>query len=333
MCSWIKNVIDGKKRIAVPIMTHPGIELIGKTVHQAVTSGEIHFEAINALDKKYPSAACTVIMDLTVEAEAFGAAINFPEDDVPTVTGRLVSDFESVKKLSVPDLTAGRIPQYLKANKLSAENIKDKPVFGGMIGPFSLAGRLFDMSEIMIACYCDPETATLLLEKCTEFLTNYCIELKRSGVNGVVIAEPAAGLLSDEGCSEFSSRYIKSIIEAVQNDYFTVILHNCGNTGHCTDSMIETKAAGYHFGNKIDMIQALNDCPSDVLVMGNLDPVTIFRSATPEKVEKSTTELLEKTSEYPNFVLSSGCDVPPHTPQANIDSFYKALNKYNSKFA
>ena len=311
-------------------MTHPGIELIGKTVLEAVSDGNVHYEAIKALDQKYPSAACTVIMDLTVEAEAFGATVNFQENEVPTVVGRLVSDMETVEKLQIPDLTAGRIPQYMLANKLTAGYANNKPVFGGIIGPFSLAGRLFDMSEFMIACYCEPDVAVLLLQKCTEFLKSYCLALKKNGVNGVIIAEPAAGLISNDGCSEFSSQYIKTIVEAVQDDSFMVTLHNCGNTGHCTTAMLETGAWAYHFGNKIDMVKALNDCPQDVLVMGNLDPVAILKSATPEMVREATLTLLNDTSRYPNFVLSSGCDVPPHIPHANIEAFYSALMDYNN---
>jgi len=72
--SYLSNT---QKRIAMPIMTHPGIEYIGKRVIDAVTDGNVHFEAIRAVVERYNMAACTVIMDLTVEAEAFGAKINF----------------------------------------------------------------------------------------------------------------------------------------------------------------------------------------------------------------------------------------------------------------
>ena len=75
MKEWISQTIQRKETIAIPIMTHPGIEFIGKTVHDAVTNGQVHYEAIKALCDKYPAAAATVIMDLTVEAEAFGAEI------------------------------------------------------------------------------------------------------------------------------------------------------------------------------------------------------------------------------------------------------------------
>ena len=331
MKKWVADLISSDTRVALPIMTHPGIAMIGKQVYDAVTDGRVHFEAIKAVNEAYPlSVAATVIMDLTVEAEAFGCEISFPKNEVPSVVGRLVSDYASVEALQVPDVTAGRVPQYLLANKLAVENI-DKPVLAGAIGPFSLAGRLFDMTEIMMACYVEPDTIQLLLRKCTDFIKKYILELKKVGANGVVLAEPAAGLLSNEDCERFSSVYIKEIVDAVQDENFLVVLHNCGNTGHCTPAMVMTGAWALHFGNKIDMVKALEDSPADVAVMGNLDPVALFKMATPEEMSAATTELLERTKNYKNFVLSSGCDTPPEVPEANIKAFYDALVAFNNR--
>lgn len=144
-----------------------------------------------------------------------------------------------------------------------------------------------------------------------------------------MMAEPAAGLMSDEDCKRFSSDYVKSIVEEVQDDYFSVILHNCGNTGHCTKAMVSTGSAGYHFGNKCDMTEVSRDVPPTALTMGNLDPVSLFKDATPEQMSEETTHLLEAMRGFPNFVLSSGCDTPPHTPMENIDAFFEALEKFN----
>ena len=200
MNQWINEIFQNSTRVAVPVMTHPGIELTGHRVIEAVTDGRVHYEAIKYLADHYPSFATSTIMDLTVEAEAFGCQINFPEDEVPSVVGRLVSDADSVAALQVPDLQAGRVPEYLKAVRLAVEHITDRPVLAGCIGPFSLAGRLYDMSEIMVAIYTDPEVILQLLDKCTAFILKYCAELKRLGASGVFIAEPAAGLLSNEDC-------------------------------------------------------------------------------------------------------------------------------------
>ncbi len=310
-------------------MTHPGIELIGKTVREAVTDGAIHSDAICALNGRFPSAAVTAIMDLTVEAEAFGADVVFSDDDIPNVTGRLVSDLESIRVLKVPGLDRGRVPQYLLANRLTAERIKDKPIYGGCIGPFSLAGRLFDLSELMMAIYIEPETAALLLDKCTEFITSYVRAMKETGVSGVIMAEPAAGLISNEDCLIWSTAYVRKIVDAVQDDGFSIILHNCGNTGHCTDAMVKSGTAALHIGNRADMVEALKSCPPDIPVMGNIDPVGILGQASAETVKSETLKLLEATAEWGNFILSTGCDVPPHIPFENIKAFYSALEEFN----
>ena len=331
MTKWIADVIRQKETAAIPIMTHPGIELNGNTVREAVSNGEIHYRAVKSLTERYPAAAAaTTIMDLTTEAEAFGAEIAFSENAVPAVSSRLLPDAESIYKLQVPSLHEGRIPAYLKANLLTAKDIQDRPLFSGCIGPFSLAGRLYDMSEIMILIYENPDAAHTLLQKCTDFILKYCLALKKTGANGVMMAEPAAGLMSNEDCLVFSSQYVKKIIDAVQDDSFIVILHNCGNTGHCTKAMTATGAAAYHFGNKCEMKEVLKDIPSDALAMGNIDPVSIFKDSSPEVMKETVRHLLETTQDYPNFVLSSGCDTPPQTPMNNIDAFFEALNEWNS---
>lgn len=333
MRQWIADIIQQQEVAAIPVMTHPGIEHNGHTVRQAVSDGRIHYEAVMKLNEMYPSAAACTIMDLTAEAEAFGAQIAFSDDAVPAVASRLLPDAKSIYDLQVPSLSAGRIPQYLKANLLAAKamNNSQKPLFAGCIGPFSLAGRLYDMSDIMVLIYENPDAAHTLLDKCTKFIDKYCEALKLTGANGVLMAEPAAGLLSNDDCMTFSSQYVKRIVNHVQDDNFIVVLHNCGNQGHCTPAMVATGAAAYHFGNKCRMEDVIGDVPPTALAMGNLDPVSLFKDGTPEQLRQATLDLLNKMRPYPNFVLSSGCDTPPHTPAENINAFFETLNEWNKQ--
>ena len=331
MKQWVADIIHQKEVAAIPVMTHPGIEQNGNTVREAVSNGKVHADAVVKLTQNYRSVAACTIMDLTTEAEAFGAEIAFSDEAVPAVVGHMLTDVKSINDLQVPSLKAGRIPQYLKANLLAARAIQDRPVFAGCIGPFSLAGRLYDMSGIMMLIYENPDAAHTLLAKCTQFIEKYCEALKLTGVNGVLMAEPAAGLLSNDDCKAFSSAYVKYIVNKVQDDHFIVVLHNCGNTGHCTEAMVETGAAAYHFGNKCRMEEVIKEVPKDALAMGNLDPVSIFKDGTPAQMREATLDLLEKMREYPHFVLSSGCDTPPHTPIENVNAFFEALNEWNKE--
>ena len=77
------------------------------------------------------------------------------------------------------------------------------------------------------------------------------------------------------------------------------------------------------------MKEALENCPKNVLVMGNLDPVSVLKTASGEEVYLQTKELLLETAPFSNVILSTGCDVPPKIPFDNIKAFYQALEAYN----
>ena len=81
-------------------------------------------------------------------------------------------------------------------------------------------------------------------------------------------------------------------------------------------------------GNAIDMEKALLALPKDKLILGNIDPAGIIRNGTPEQVKEETLKLLEKCGQYSNFVLSSGCDIPPMSPLENIQAFFDAASEY-----
>lgn len=313
-------------------MTYPGLSLAGGSVNDMVTKGEVQYQCIKALAERYPSVACaTLIMDLSVEAELFGSKVSYAENEIPTVTARLIDSFDKIGELKMPVAGNCRSGQNLLAAGLAVKNITDRPVFGGIIGPYSLAGRLYDITEMMIGMLLEPEGAHSLIKICTDFLKQYAKAFKDEGCHGVVIAEPAAGLLDSEQCEVFSSRYVKEIVEYVQDEDFMVILHNCGNTVGLVQSMLGTGAEGFHFGNAVDMMQILTRMPADKLAFGNIDPAGIIKNSSPDQVKAHCLKLLEQTAGYNNFVLSSGCDIPPTTPLENMDAFFGAIKEYNNR--
>ena len=107
------------------------------------------------------------------------------------------------------------------------------------------------------------------------------------------------------------------------------VYHNCGpNTPKMLPSLVGIGADAYSFGDAIDIAEVLKDMPENILVLGNVSPSAQFRNGTPESIYKVTRELLEKCSPYKNYVISSGCDIPPMSPWANIESFFKAVKDF-----
>ncbi len=332
MKKWLEETKDAKVKKAIPVLSFPSIQLLNIGVKELISSSEMQAKGMKMIADRVNAAASLSMMDLSVEAEAFGSEIRVSDDEVPTVIGRIVKSVEDAKALKVPEVTAGRTNLYVNAIKLACGQITDRPVFAGTIGPFSLAGRLMDVSEVMINCYEEPEMVHITLKKVTEFLINYIKAYKATGANGIVMAEPLAGILSPALIEEFSTPYVRKIADAVQDDNFILIYHNCGNnTIILLDSILKTGASAFHFGNAIDMEEMVKKFPRDKIVMGNIDPASQFRNGTPESVRKATLELLEKCSGYSNFVISSGCDIPPLSKWENIDAFFAAVDEYYNK--
>lgn len=329
MMQWVKDMIAAPKKKAVPVLSFPSIQLMDISVKDLISSSDLQAKGMKAVADRTDAAASVSLMDLSIEAECFGSSIHISDDEVPTVTGSIVSSEEDADALQIPAVGSGRTQIYIDAIEKAVDLISDRPVFAGVIGPFSLAGRLMDVTEAMIYCYDEPDMVHTVLEKVTSFITDYILAYKKVGAHGVVMAEPLAGLLSPALAEEFSSDYVKKIVDAVQDDNFIVVYHNCGNcTIQMIDSIIDTGAPVFHFGNAIAMDEMMEKIPADRIAMGNVDPAGQLRNGTVDSVKASTKEVMEKCCKYPNFVISTGCDVPPMSKWENIDAFFEAVAEF-----
>lgn len=333
MKNWVNEMLTAPVKKAMPVLSFPAIQLMGITVKDLISSSDYQAQGMKMVADRVDSAASVSLMDLSLEAECFGSEIRFSDDEVPTVIGSVVNSEEEADALVVPEIGTGRTGIYIEAIEKAVKLITDRPVLAGVIGPFSLAGRLMDVSEAMIYCYEEPDMVHTVLEKVTEFIIKYCNEYKRVGANGVVVAEPLAGLLSPSLAEEFSAVYMKKIVDTVQTDEFIVVYHNCGN---CTiqqiDSILSIGCPILHFGNAIDMEEMLPHIPADIVCAGNIDPAGQFKNGTVESITEATINLMERCCEkYPNFLISSGCDIPPLSNWDNIEAFFKAVDTYYSK--
>lgn len=188
MREWLDAMRESPVKKAMPVLSFPAVQLMGISVRELISDSEAQARGMALVAERTDAAAAVSLMDLSLEAECFGATIRVSDDEVPTVTGALVTDEDEANALAVPAVGAGRTGIYLEAMKKALERITDRPVFAGVIGPFSLAARLLDVTEIMVDCYDEPDMVHTVMEKATQFLVEYCRAYKELGANGVVIA-------------------------------------------------------------------------------------------------------------------------------------------------
>jgi uroporphyrinogen decarboxylase len=323
MASKLIDIVRSRgRRMVIPLMGFPGVQLNGSTLKQNTFNWGTQFSTVFALERRFRPDAVFFFMDLSVEASALGLPVRFPVDDSPTVERHMVQRTEDLAHVTSSDvLTDGRVAVYVETMRLMSRYL-DSIKGAYVTGPFTLAGLLMGASEAAIATVTDPELLTAVLHFASGVIARYARELERAGADIVCILEPTASFLSPQKFAQFAQPYIAEIIETLGA---IPVLHICGQTTHLIDGMVETGAHGLSLGPLVDFPQAAKRVPESVVLMGNLDPVRVIRDMTPNGVYRTTHDLVDSMVSYANFVVASGCDLPMDTPLENIHAMIDAV--------
>ncbi len=329
----VEFILQSPQRLALPLGVFAGLGLTGQSVEKAVTDPRTQVEVQFAWRRRYPAPILQTAMDLTVEAEIYGAQIRFSKDEPPFIAGRVVKSRADLSTLIDPKVGHKRTTVFATAAQWLRERAPVGQVFvlGSMIGPLTLAANLYGAAETFDLAESDPGLLLELVEVAARFLQRYAWAYAEIGADGVILSEPFAGMVSAQIAADFSSPFVRRIVDQVQDERFAVVYHNCNAGKEHLQAVLAAGAAAYSFGAPMDILAALEAAEPETIIAGNLDPEDVFLDGAPEFVAAKTAELLRATAGRSNFVLSSGCQLPPATPLPNVDAFYQALAEYNQR--
>ncbi len=309
------------KRLVIPLMGFPGTQLNGSSLKQNTFNWGTQFSTLFALQQRFRPDGMFFFMDLSVEASALGLPVRFPLDESPSVEQHPVRHIADLNKFATADiLSDGRVAVYIETMRLMGRYL-DVLKGGYVIGPFSLAGLLLGASDAAMATVTDPQLLHAVLRFSSGVISRYARALERAGADMIAILEPTASFLSPAQFREFAGRYVREIISTLKT---VLILHVCGQTSHLIEAMVETGAQGLSLDSMVDFPSTIKRVPEDVVLMGNLDTVRVMIELTPNEVYRTTRDLMDAMAPYPNFILSSACDLPMETPLENIHAMMDA---------
>lgn len=194
MQRWAEAIIADKDVKNLPVLYFPALKNINMGVPESVQDPKKIATAMKEVLDEYPETIAAVTgMDLTVDTEAFGAEVNYSEVQAPNIVKHLASTVDDIMALEVPDIHAGRVDIFCDACIEAEKIIKDRPILGGMLGPFSLAANILDVTDAMMKVVTEKEAMHVLLDKCTDWLIKRAQAYKDAGANGVFMAEPKIG--------------------------------------------------------------------------------------------------------------------------------------------
>lgn len=306
-------------RLVAPLMGYPGVRLTHSTIKQNGFNAELHYRSIYKLVEKYAPDVIFNMMDLSVEAGAVGLQVRYPLIESASVEFHPVVQVSDLDEYKVLDpIYDARIRSNIETMRMMARNLPDITKGAYVIGPFTLAGLMIGASQIALATIDNPDLVFATLNLAEEIITRYAKELVNAGAELVAILEPTATFLSPKSFLNFSGSYVNRIARRL--DAMTV-LHICGDTTRLIPAMGQIEVQGLSLDSMVDFSLALPKIPSEMVLIGNLDPVRVLMNGTPGSVRQAVRDLLDAMAPYDNFILSTGCDLPQDVPLENIYAF------------
>jgi [methyl-Co(III) methanol-specific corrinoid protein]:coenzyme M methyltransferase len=275
----------------------------------------------------------TVPFDLTLEAEAFGAPVDFFEGQVkwPTVTGFIADD---ASDLRIPGdlLSAGRIPTVLKALGILREEYGGEiPVIAYVNAPFtSIGSYLVEPSEFLKWIKRTPEKITQL---CNEMYPRYAEVANafvEAGADIITFREEGASLdsISPRHFDEFVKPYLKKMVALTKAPR---IIHICGQcvSGdlELITGMMECGAEAITIGETTSMRAAkeiADRVKSGYPIGGNISAYNVIHNGPVERIRDHVRVAIEEGAD----MVAPGCDFWLETPTEHVKAFVEAVKEF-----
>ena len=273
---------------------------------------------------------CGVVpFDLCVEAEAMGCEINVyahSEDLLyPTIKQKLIHN-EAEMEVSFPtDIAArGRVPLMAEAiGLLKQEHGDAAPVGSYVLGPFTLAGQIMELNDLLKLSFKKPDKVGALLDKLAGVAIQVAKVYQKAGVDYLTVRE--MGATSDV----LSPRVFKTLILPYLQRIFKEItvpsaLHICGKTNDIVPFMAESGARAISVDQKNDVAETRAKLGPKALIFGNYDPYNVLVAGTPELVRTTIGKCIDDgvSAVWP------GCDIWPTVPPANVKAMLDEVKGY-----
>jgi MtaA/CmuA family methyltransferase len=305
--------------LVFPINALPSIQMVEAGIEDILWNADTKFEAASRYYHQVDADVLFYFNDIVIQAEAMGAKASYSKRSMPAISA-------PARLVSIPDPAAvPRMAVNAQVLKRMEKEFPDKLRAGLIHGPFTVAGLVGGEETILRMLIDDPEEVLNLLEKTCECARRYAAYLVESGANLVFVSDPLASLIPPDQFREYSGDFLRRLFEPYHS--VPTILHICGDTSQFIREMVRTGVGGISFDNCMDLMALEDQIPEHVYIIGNIDPVEVIELGSPDEVISRTSDLVSMMALKDNFVLSTGCAVPPSAPIENVRLFLETGRK------
>lgn len=322
--SVIKKYNSGQRYVA-PLLGFPAVKEAGTSLKLAQQNAGEHMKVIRHIVNKWHPDAVFTLMDLSVEANALGREADFPLWEAATIVNM---DYEKDRDLpiikSVDILKDGRCQSYVETHRMMKKELSPDIIRAAYVsGPYTLAGLIVGAENAAMMTMTETEEFHELCGICLEKILDYTRALLKAGAQMIAVLDPSGMMLGPDTFREFCVDYVKSIGDLCHEYNASMAFHVCGNTQHLLEEMNHAHADALSLDSDVDFPTAAKTVRDDIVLIGNVCPTGAIMSGKPETVTQEAEAMLESMKDVPNFILSTGCDLPIDVPEENVTAFMK----------
>jgi len=314
---------------ALPIV-HAGLApIFDVSLGRFFTSARTMSEVICGGYRRFGYDGVTLSLGVTAEAEALGARVEQPADAAPVLKEHLLADMSAIERLRRLDpTTGGRMPLFLEAvTEVTGRIGQEAFVLPILRGPLLAASQLRGVEQLLVDIIDQPDVVEQVLDLTAELALRLGRALVGTGAPALMLGEATCSpnFISPQHYRRFvQPRHRELIAQLKEAGWRAVGLHVCGDTRTVLDDMIATDADWLDIDHQVRVEDALAMAGDRVVLRGNLDPSAVLRFATPDEIRTRTHQLC-RAVQGRRWIVSSGCDIPPGTPEQNLRAFADAV--------
>lgn len=238
----------------------------------------------------------------------------------------LLADKSRLAQLQIPDpLGGGRMHNGIRALALYKQRIGSEKIIEGWIeGPIAEAADLRGINNVMTDFFDDPQFVHDLFSFVVEMELRFAAEQVKAGADCIGVGDAAASLVGPAIYEKFVWPYEKKLVDGLHQLGTKVRLHICGDVRRLLKGIAKLGCDIVDLDSPVPVAEARAALGPEVVLIGNLNPVTAVRDAAAESIMAELASC--HAAAGPRFIVGAGCEIPRDTPSENVRAFREYAN-------
>ena len=273
--------------------------------------------------------AAIIFSDILVVPEAMGLPYEMIEKKGPWFENTVRSKAD-VDKLPKEIDVAERLGYVTEAIKVTKRELNGRvPLIGFAGAPWTIfcymtegqGSKTFSLAKRIL--YSNPELAHELLDRITNVTITYLKHQIAAGADIVQVFDSWAGTLGPKTYSEFGTKYVRRICEAIQEVPVTVFSKGAY---YAREELAELDCQTIGLDWNMDIAESRQIIGMDKTLQGNLDPCLLY--ADFNTIERKTKNLLKSFGNR-RHIANLGHGVYPDTDPEKVKCFIETVKAHS----